>query len=111
MHIENEITILDINKKIFINKLVKLGAEKITEELLQRRYTYDVVPKNNNKWIRLRTNGKTTTLCIKEINNNSKINAKELEITVSSFENANLILNELGYMAKNYQENKRQIFF
>ena len=110
MSIENEITILEINKQNFINEIIKLGAKKITEELLQKRYTYDFKPINKNKWIRLRTNGIKTTLTIKEINNDSKIGAKELEIEVSSFEETNLILNNLGYYARNYQENKRQIF-
>ena len=82
INIENELTVLDINKSEFINKLERLGATKVTDELLQQRYVYDFSPKKANKWIRLRTNGEKTTLTIKEIQDNSKMNAKEIEISV-----------------------------
>lgn len=73
-----------------------------------KRYVYDFNPINKNKWIRLRTDGKTSTLTIKEIVDKNEIDGtNEIEIEVSSFENANKILNELGYVARNYQENKR----
>ena len=56
----------------------------------------------------MRTDGKTSTLTIKEIVDKNEIDGtNEIEIEVSSFENANKILNELGYVARNYQENKR----
>lgn len=110
INIENELTVLDINKSEFINKLERLGATKVTDELLQQRYVYDFSPKKANKWIRLRTNGEKTTLTIKEIQDNSKMNAKEIEISVSDFETTNLLLEELGYSHRNYQENLRQVF-
>lgn len=107
INIENELTVLDINKSEFIKKLERLGATKVTDELLQQRYVYDFSPKKDNKWIRLRTNGEKTTLTIKEIQDNSKMNAKEIEISVSDFETTNLLLEELGYSHRNYQENLR----
>lgn len=110
MKIENEITILEINKKDFIEKIEKLGAKKESEEVLQVRYVYDFNPALSNKWIRLRTNGKKSTLTIKELSGDSKMNAKEWEIEVSDFEETNAILNELGYFHRNKQENKRQIY-
>lgn len=110
INIENELTILDINKNEFRDKLERLGATKVTDELLQKRYVYDFSPKNPNKWIRLRTNGEKTTLTIKEIHDNSKMNAKEIEVNVSDFETTNLLLEELGYNHRNYQENLRQVF-
>lgn len=110
MKIENEITILDVDKKDFIEKIEKLGAIKRSEEVLQVRYVYDFNPVLPNKWIRLRTNGKKSTLTIKEISGDSKMNAKEWEIEVSNFEETNSILNELGYFHRNRQENKRQVY-
>ena len=111
MDIEKEITILNIDKESFIKSLLAAGAQKETEELLQVRYTYDFTPVNPNKWIRLRTNGKKSTLTIKEIVDNSQIGGtKEWEIVVSDFEETNRILNELGYTHRNRQENKRQVF-
>ena len=107
MHKEYECTILEVDVNSFISKIEKMGAKKIGE-FYQKRYVYDFNPINKNKWIRLRTDGKTSTLTIKEIVDKNEIDGtNEIEIEVSSFENANKILNELGYVARNYQENKR----
>lgn len=110
INIENELTILDIDKNEFVAKLKSLGAKMITDERLQKRFVYDFNPINRNKWIRLRTNGEKTTLTIKEIQENSKMNAREMEIVVSDFETTNEMLEELGYIHRNYQENLRQVF-
>ena len=102
MHKEYECTILEIDTK-FISKLENMGAKKIGE-YFQKRYVYDFNPINENKWIRLRTNGIKTTLAIKEVINKNEIGGtNEIEIEVSDFENTNNILKELGYVARNYQ--------
>ena len=96
MHKEYECTILEIDTK-FISKLENMGAKKIGE-YFQKRYVYDFNPINENKWIRLRTNGIKTTLAIKEVINKNEIGGtNEIEIEVSDFENTNNILKELGY--------------
>ena len=74
---------------------------------MQRRYVYDFIPKVDGKWIRLRTNGDKTTLTIKNIVSSEIDGTQELEIVVDDFEKTNLILNDLGYQAKGYQENRR----
>ena len=107
MHIEYECTLLEINESEFIklredNNAIKIG------EYFQRRYVYDFNPVNPNKWIRLRTNGEKTTLTIKKIvDRNTVGGTEELEIEVSSFDDTNKMLEEFGYIARNYQENKR----
>lgn len=106
MNIEYEIKILNIDTKDFLEKLKNLDAI-LNFDLLQRRYVYDFNPKVNNKWIRLRTNGKKTTLTIKDISKKTIDGTKELEIEVSDFEKTNSILKELGYTPKGYQENRR----
>lgn len=107
MNIEYEMTILEIDKDLLVKKLDELGAIKISDSL-QRRYVYDFNPKLDNKWIRLRTNGDKTTLTIKEIINKNIIGGtNELEIVVDDFDKTNLILNELGYKRRSYQENYR----
>lgn len=107
MHIEYECTILEIDKEKFIEKIEKLGAKKIGD-FYQKRYVYDFNPVDPNKWIRLRNNGKKTTLTIKNIVDKNKIGGtEELEIEVSDFESTNKILETLGYKSRNYQENKR----
>lgn len=108
---EIEIRILNIDKEKFIKNITKLGAKKASESL-QKRYVYDFKPSALNKWIRLRTNDKKTTLTIKEVLDKNVIDGtNELEIIVSDFDKTNLILKELGYTPRNYQENYREIYY
>lgn len=110
MNIEYECRLLGINKENFEKLLLEKGAVK-KDDYYQKRYTYDFNPKKENKWVRLRTNGKINTLTIKEITNNKAIDGtNELEIEVSDFTKANEILNQLGYIYRNYQENKRTTY-
>ena len=88
MNIEMEVRILAINKEEIRKKLMDLGAE-FKWGRLQKRYVYDFYPSVPLKWIRLRTNGVETTLTTK--------NVKE-----------HLLLKELGYTPKAFQENKRR---
>ena len=106
MHTEFEARVLDINKELVIKKLEELGAKKIAEFDYKRR-VYNFNPPTDHKWIRLRTDGNKTTLTIKKIENLSIDGTKEMEIEVSNFEEANRMLEELGYRAHTYQENKR----
>lgn len=46
-------------------------------------------------------------MTIKEINSDKIDGTKEIEIIVDDFEKTNLLLNKLGFMPRNYQENKR----
>jgi len=106
MKTEYEARILEINKEEFIKKLENLGATKVAD-YIQKRYIYDFNPAIKGKWIRLRDTGKETTLTIKEIKEDTIDGTKELEIKVSDFDTTNLILKELGYNYRLYQENKR----
>ncbi len=104
---EHEIRVLEINTESILKKLEKLGATKIFDSI-QKRLVYDFNPINPNKWIRLRNNGKKTTLAVKEILDNSKVaGTRESEVEVSDFNEMKNILQELGYTPRNYQENKR----
>ena len=110
MQLEKEIKILNINVQDVKSKLEQLGAT-CKGTFFQKRYTYDTKPVNPNKWMRLRTNGKKTTLTIKEIVDKTKVDGtKEWEIEVSDFDETNKILFELGYEYRNYQENVRTIY-
>lgn len=105
--IEYEVTILDVDKNKVISTLEGLGAVK-KGEYFQRRYVYDFNPINENKWLRLRTNGEKSTLTIKEIKDSNIVGGtKELEIEVSDFDLTNEMLEEMGYFHRNYEENKR----
>ena len=106
MNTEIEVRILDIDKDDLVSKLEKLNA-KFIGDFNQVRYCYDFNPKQENKWIRLRTNGIKNTLTIKEVKENTIEGTKELEIEVSSISDTDKILNELGYKMRSIQENHR----
>ena len=106
MHTEYEVRVLEIDIEKVKKKLEKVGAT-FEWDLLQRRFVYDFIPKVDGKWIRLRTNGEKSTLTIKNVVTSKIDGTQELEIQVDDFEKTNLILNELGYQAKGYQENRR----
>lgn len=107
LHTEYEVRVLNIKKEKIIKKLEELHAE-FQWDLIQKRYVYDFIPNIESKWIRLRTNGKKTTLTIKNLVSSEIDGTQELEIEVDNFERCNLILKELGYVPKGYQENRRR---
>ncbi len=107
MHTEYEVRVLEVQEKEIFKKLEELGAEFVGD-FLQKRYVYDFNPKVDGKWIRLRTNGKKTTLTIKNLVSSEVDGTQELEIEVDNFERCHLILKELGYQEKAYQENRRR---
>lgn len=106
MHTEYEVRVLEINVEKLIKKLEALGAEKIGD-WNQKRYAYDIDDNSRNKWIRLRTNGETTTLTYKEVVNETIDGTKEIEFTVGDFETANEFLQKIGFNNGRYQENNR----
>ena len=106
MNIEYEARILDIDKDKLIKRLRDLNA-RFVGEFNQKRYVYNIIPKADGKWLRLRTNGKKTTLTYKSVEKNSIDGTKELEIEVDNFENTNSLLELAGIKNKGYQENNR----
>lgn len=106
MNIEYEARVLEINKEELISKLEELGA-KCTGDWYQKRYVYNTIPVCDGKWLRLRTNGTTTTLTYKSVEKTTVDGTKELEIVVDDFEKTNELLEVAGIKHKGYQENKR----
>jgi len=106
MHTEYEVRILEINKEEIIKKLESLGATKLGD-WDQKRYVYDLNPKHEGKWIRLRTNGETTTLTYKFVEKDTIDGTKEIEIIVDDFKKTDELLNAIGFYHRGYQENKR----
>lgn len=107
MHTEFEVRVLEINQDKIIKKLTSLNAE-FQFDCIQRRYVYDLSPTDKKRWIRLRTNGNRTTLTIKNLVSSEIDGTQELEIEVDNFERCNLVLKELGFEPKGYQENRRR---
>ena len=106
MKTEYEVRVLEIDKEKMIKKLEQLGA-KLKGNYDQKRYTYDLKPVEQGKWIRLRTNGKETTLTYKDVISDKIDGTKEVEFVVSDFQKANEFLEKIGFKSKAYQENKR----
>ena len=106
METEYEVRILEIDVDDVLKRLEKIEATK-EWDLLQRRYVYDLIPKVDGKWVRLRTNGKKTTLTIKDIVSSEIDGTRELEMEVDDFDKCYQILKELGYEDRGYQENRR----
>lgn len=107
MKTEYEIRVLEIEKEDIRKKLEKLGAKKVGE-FNQIRYIYDLKPAEPNKWIRLRTNGKKTTLTFKNVEKDSVDGTKEVELEVESIELAKEFMQRIGFEYRNVQENKRE---
>ena len=104
MNTEYEVRILEVNVDDVRQKLEELKA-KFEWDYIQRRYVYDFIPKQDNKWIRLRTNGeKTTNRRIQYTLNGVEVDIDSwpmiptyLEIEGKSEEDVYKILELLGY--------------
>ena len=82
------------------------SAKKILEKLKVefiggyyfRRYVFDTIPTRNNRWVRLRTNGKKSTLAVKEITNHNAEGTDEWEVEVDNFDTTLDILKKSVYL-------------
>src|SRR5690349_18986023 len=107
--IEYEGKILNINVEQVTTAITKAGGKQVGDYTF-RRYVFDVVPAKPGTWVRLRTNGKETTLTVKEIAHDGVDGTSEWEVTVSDFDAALTILKKSGLSPKGYQENRRTEF-
>jgi len=108
MNTEFEAKAIKIDKEEIRRKLKKLGAKLVFKEKQYSRVTYILPSKLEGGWGRLRTDGKKTTLAIKQIINNSIDGMKEVEIIVDDFDKTRELLKMGGFKEKNYQENLRE---
>lgn len=124
----DNLTTIDEQKKIedafYTKSFVDLLNRTNNGDLLERfsnKSIVDVIKKygiNPNKWVRVReTNGKTTVTIKHILNPNmQKDNQKgiqpvlESEMEVPSIEEANSILEQLGFSYRNYQEKNRATY-
>jgi adenylate cyclase class 2 len=108
--IEHDAKILGVDPDLFETMLHHLGAERVSETRLMRRYVYDITPGDASKWIRLRDTGREVTLTIKQIVHDGIDGTHETEVVVDDFETTNALLGMLGFTPKAYQENRRTSF-
>jgi adenylate cyclase class 2 len=106
MKTEFEIKILNIVKENIEKQLIALGFNK-TESKYFKRYIYEL---DDKSWIRLRTDGNSTTLTLKKYLNDSIDGVKETEIKVDNIEKTNELLDGIGLNYSKYQENKRAVY-
>ncbi len=113
---EFEIKFLEVNVPDLEKKLLKIGAKKVGEYNYTRA-NFDYPDQSLNKrhgWVRLRTDGKETTLTYKEnlkkkLNNGSEenIGAKEIEVLVDDYKKTYELLKAMGLVIKQEEKNKR----
>ena len=108
MNIEYEIKVLDIDVSKVRTTLKSLGFRQASV-IEFRRYVY-LSAQNSKTWLRLRTDGKKTTLTLKKYVSDAIDGVEETEVIVNDFETTNQIFEGLGLHAQNYQENRRTLF-
>lgn len=107
---EYEGKVLNIDPEQIKKKLESAGATK-GKTYSFRRYILDTIPSKKGKWVRLRTDGIKTTLCVKEISSNSIDGTSEWEVDVSNIDTTLEILRKIGLEPRSYQENTRDEYF
>ncbi len=110
MEIEYEATFTNINKDQIRKKLKSVNAKLLKKEFLQKRIVFNLPDSQSNSWLRVRDEGDKITMSIKIIEGNKIHSQKEICLTVSSFQDAELFLNKLGCVKKSYQESKRELW-
>ena len=106
---EYECKIINIPITELRNKIEKNGGKRIHSSVLFRRYLFHLPNKNQNGFIRLRSEGRNrVTLTCKIFNSNSKY-PKEDEIELKGdFDDAYHFLLNCGLKQKSYIETKRE---
>ncbi len=113
---EIEIKFLGIDIPTIEKKLLDIGAVKVGEYFYKRRhFDYPGEPLDKNgEWIRVRDEGEKITMAHKKFLNYDRnvavakdVVVVEREVEVGDFDKACELLYAIGFIEKNYQENKR----
>lgn len=108
---EIETKIIDINEKEVRDKLVKIGAKK-AGKIFYRRYVFSLAKiKEIDEFVRVRTDGKKTTITYKYRKGNGLRNTEEIETEVGDFRKSSRILEKALKIKPIYQENKVEKWF
>ena len=105
---EIEVRILNIDVDEVIEKLEKIGAKKVAE----KAYTRIIFAKPGystpvKEWVRLRTDGKRTTIAYKKVETKDIDGVHETEAEVEDFDRAAKILEGIGLINLLFQKSKR----
>ncbi|GLZ80233.1 hypothetical protein Afil01_50400 [Actinorhabdospora filicis] len=107
--IEYEAKLLDVDPEAMAALILDRGGHRVGEAL-QRRLVYDITPGDPGRWLRLRDDGTTVTLAVKEIAHDGIDGTTETEVVVGDFDTTRVLLAKLGHTARSYQENRRASF-
>lgn len=102
---EFETKVINIDPVEIEAKLLKLGALKVGE-YNYRRYVYGIHD-NEKGWLRLRTDGHTTTITFKSKDGQGIGETTEIETEVKDFDTMHQIVIQTHVKNCMYQENKR----
>ncbi|MCL4389151.1 MAG: CYTH domain-containing protein [Candidatus Marsarchaeota archaeon] len=89
---EIELKIIGIDRKEAVLRLNEIGAKKRGTHHFKRIIGYLIDRPGMQSWIRLRTDGKTTTITLKEQRGAGLNQTDEYEINVSDFKEAAMIM-------------------
>lgn len=106
---EAELRVFNADTAHVRTALKELGAVSMgTMEF--KRAVMDVIPVNPDKWIRVRTEGDTTTIAIKQ-RAHDEFGDHEVEVEVEDFDKALAMLEFLnGYIPRSEQESRREAY-
>ena len=105
---EIEAQFLDINKDEIRKKLEEIGAELKKPEVLMKRTVFYT---GEHSFARVRDEGDKIVMTYKNVSDdNSILGTKEVNVTVSDYEDAILFLQGCGLKAKAKQETKREVW-
>lgn len=104
---EIELKILEVDPKEVRRNLNRIGAKLIGKYNFKRLVFNVLNTKGRHLWLRLRTDGKDTTLTLKDNKGKDLLSTDELEVSVSDFKIAAKILSA-AFKNILYEENKRE---
>jgi len=109
---EIECRFLEIDKPALVKKLAELGAKDEGEQLLDEVIIYDPELKwvEERKLLRLRTGGGKTTLAYKHHHTQAVDGTEEIEFEISNFDQAEKLLETIGFKPYRRQQKKRHAF-
>jgi adenylate cyclase class 2 len=105
--IETKIADININE---LKRQFRIHKVKFVEKVLMRRWVFVITQKKGEEsFIRIRTDGKKSSLTYKHRKGRGLRNTKEVETSIKDFDKAAFIISKI-IKEKYYQENRREIY-
>ncbi|NKI39713.1 class IV adenylate cyclase [Streptomyces physcomitrii] len=106
---EYEATFINIDASALKRQLAARGATQAVPRTLQTRMIFDSDRLPQGAWLRLRDEGRRTTLTLKQVTDSTTIEGtKEIETEVSDLDATAELLRTIGLNQVRYQENYRE---